>query len=84
MSGEAPVSSPEARPESRPESRPVTGHVAGPDASTGELLSQFSREASELVRQELRLAQAEVKEKQEVRGRLEKELSEYLTGLTAE
>jgi len=34
-----------------------------PDPTTGELLAAFSEQASELVRQELRLAQAEMKEK---------------------
>lgn len=46
--------------EARPTTTPAT---STPDASTGQLLAQFTAQTSELVRSELRLAQAEMTQK---------------------
>lgn len=45
------------------EARPATTPTSGTDASTGELLAQFTAQTSELVRSELRLAQVEMTDK---------------------
>ena len=46
------------------EARPTTTTpTSGTDASTGQLLAQFTAQTSELVRSELRLAQAEMTDK---------------------
>ena len=45
------------------DARPTTTPTTGTDASTGQLLAQFTAQTSELVRSELRLAQAELTQK---------------------